>query len=69
MDVSTQTIELCDDHGALELLGCSECCLELWATLDCIAALAALNLNKFLNEFQAFSLGELSQGRALCSKP
>jgi hypothetical protein len=68
MDVSAQSIELRNDHGALQFLRCCQGCLELWAPFDRIAPLAALDLNEFPREFQTLSLGELSQGRPLCRK-
>jgi len=66
MHVARETIELCDSHGAFAVTAClRERGGELGAAVKSIAALSALDLDIFGDDFKSFALGKTGERLAL----
>ena len=66
MLVSGESVELGDGNWRLALLaGLDQRCGELRTTIECVCALASLNLSELSDDLEPFGFGEARDGGAL----
>jgi hypothetical protein len=69
MDITTETVELCDCNGAATAASFRERGGELRATVEGVSALARLDLYELASDLEPFSGSEASKRVPLRFKP